>query len=196
MGCGRQREHDGQTGHGGRVRPSHIAVPHITGDDLPIHPLHAVSDHRRSVYPISHNTITLHSSRRLLLPPLSHCNICPTTNVINNYTSQAHVAVGRAHVPDLLALVWLAQYAPDSSTYPPLYVASRLLPDPWIRGAMHQYDANSAWWNFAAVGNYAARFYSFAMGEKGLVRRTQRELQKRLQQTVKVLEKQVGDSSN
>ena len=78
------------------------------------------------------------------------------------------MAVGRAHVPDLLALVWLAQYAPDSSTYTPLYVSSRLLPYPWIRGAMHQYDPESAWWNFAAVGNYAARFYSFAMGEKVL----------------------------
>eukprot|EP00599_Poterioochromonas_sp_BG-1_P014650 CAMPEP_0173160280 /NCGR_PEP_ID=MMETSP1105-20130129/17739_1 /TAXON_ID=2985 /ORGANISM="Ochromonas sp., Strain BG-1" /LENGTH=188 /DNA_ID=CAMNT_0014079131 /DNA_START=179 /DNA_END=742 /DNA_ORIENTATION=- len=28
---------------------------------------------------------------------------------------------------------------------------------------MHKYDTNSAWWNFAVVGNYAGRFYMFAM---------------------------------
>ena len=39
-------------------------------------------------------------------------------------------------------------------------------------------------------------FFSFFYFEKGLVRRTQRELQKRLQQTVKVLEKQVGHNNS
>ena len=52
-------------------------------------------------------------------------------------TSTSHIAQSRSSVPDILGLVWLCQYAPDSSTYIPLYVSGKSLPRPWIRGAMH-----------------------------------------------------------
>ena len=37
-------------------------------------------------------------------------------------TSYSFVAVARPAVPDVLALLWFAQYAPSSSSYTPLYV--------------------------------------------------------------------------
>ena len=37
-------------------------------------------------------------------------------------TSYSFVAVARPPVPDVLALLWFAQYAPSSSSYTPLYV--------------------------------------------------------------------------
>lgn len=66
-------------------------------------------------------------------------------------------------MPEFLSLVWVSQYAPDSSTYVPLYVSSLEIPAPFRRGTMHAYTTDSAWWNFAVVGNYAARFYKYAM---------------------------------
>lgn len=60
-------------------------------------------------------------------------------------TSYSVVNQARKHVPNLLSLTWVCQYAPDSSTYTPIYVASELLPLPFIRGTMQQYDTASAW---------------------------------------------------
>jgi hypothetical protein len=65
------------------------------------------------------------------------------------------------------------------------------MPGSWMRGAMHKYDPDSAWWNFAAVGNYAARFYSFAMADDGLVRNLQRELDQKIAKDVKATEEAV-----
>jgi dipeptidase len=78
-------------------------------------------------------------------------------------TSYAFVAQGRSDKVDLLSLVWFCQYAPDISSFTPLYVASESLPLPWIRGAMHHFTSESAWWNFCLVSNYASRFYSFTI---------------------------------
>jgi dipeptidase len=78
-------------------------------------------------------------------------------------TSYSFVAHSRNDVPDILSLVWFAQYAPDSSTYVPLYVASKQIPPAYSTGAMHMYTSKSAWWNHALIGNYAARFYKYAM---------------------------------
>jgi dipeptidase len=54
-------------------------------------------------------------------------------------TSHSFVAVSRG--PDVapagLALVWLAQYNPDVSSYVPMYVGSDRLPPSWIRGSLH-----------------------------------------------------------
>jgi hypothetical protein len=103
-------------------------------------------------------------------------------------TSQSYIVQARRYVPNILSLVWFCQYAPDSSTYTPLYIASKAMPRSWMRGAMHKYDPESAWWNFAVVGNYAARFYSFAMADDGLVRKLQRELDKKIAKDVKATE--------
>ena len=67
-------------------------------------------------------------------------------------TSYSFVAQARRAVPNQLALLWFSQYAPDMSTFIPLYVASTRISLPWIRGTMQRYDPNSAWWNFCAAG--------------------------------------------
>ena len=56
---------------------------------------------------------------------------------------------------------------------------------------MQKYNSNSAWWNFAVVGNYAARFYSFSMAPEGLVRTLQRNVERRLEKGVVEVEKKV-----
>ena len=48
-------------------------------------------------------------------------------------TSYSIVAVARAAVPDQLALVWICQYAPSSSSYAPFYVAADAVPAPYSR---------------------------------------------------------------
>ena len=48
-------------------------------------------------------------------------------------TSYSIVAVARESVPDSLALLWLCQYAPSSSSYAPFYVASSEAPKPYTR---------------------------------------------------------------
>lgn len=78
-------------------------------------------------------------------------------------TSYAIVAVAREGVPDVLSMTWLCQYAPDMSSFFPFYVATEALPSAWTRGTFHQYDTAVAWWNHAAAGNYACRFYRFTI---------------------------------
>ena len=48
-------------------------------------------------------------------------------------TSYSIVAVARASVPDQLALVWICQYAPSSSSYAPFYVSAAAVPLPYSR---------------------------------------------------------------
>eukprot|EP01038_Epipyxis_sp_PR26KG_P011223 gene11223-15063_t len=78
-------------------------------------------------------------------------------------TSYSFVTQSRRNVPNELALLWMSQYAPDSSVYTPMYVSADALPPSWIRGSLHRYTSSSAWWNFCVLGNYAARFYMYAM---------------------------------
>jgi len=60
-------------------------------------------------------------------------------------TSHSFVAVSRRPelAPVELALVWLAQYNPDVSTYTPIYVGADHLPPSWIRGSFHVSDSIS-----------------------------------------------------
>ena len=51
--------------------------------------------------------------------------------------SYSFVAHCRSGVSNELALVWFTQYAPDVSTYTPIYVGSEDLPPSWIRGSMN-----------------------------------------------------------
>eukprot|EP00599_Poterioochromonas_sp_BG-1_P008283 CAMPEP_0173138200 /NCGR_PEP_ID=MMETSP1105-20130129/3549_1 /TAXON_ID=2985 /ORGANISM="Ochromonas sp., Strain BG-1" /LENGTH=682 /DNA_ID=CAMNT_0014050751 /DNA_START=31 /DNA_END=2079 /DNA_ORIENTATION=+ len=78
-------------------------------------------------------------------------------------TSYSFVATPRKGVDDVFQRMWLSQYAPDSSTYTPIYISAKDISKAWRHGTMHKYDPTSAWWNFAVVGNYAGRFYMFAM---------------------------------
>lgn len=90
-------------------------------------------------------------------------------------TSYSIVAQARPHLPNEVgALVWYTQYAPSVSAYTPLYVASENAPVEYTRGSLFKYESNVAFWNFAAVGNWAARFYSYAMQD---VQEVQRNLE-------------------
>jgi dipeptidase len=91
-------------------------------------------------------------------------------------TSYSIVAQARPHLPAQIgALVWYTQYAPSVSSYIPLYVASESPPAAFTRGSLFQYDSQSSWWSFSIVGNWAARFYSYAMTD---VIEVQQELEK------------------
>ena len=48
-------------------------------------------------------------------------------------TSYSIVAVARSNIPDSLALLWLCQYAPSSSSYAPFYLASTTVPTPYSK---------------------------------------------------------------
>ncbi|RYG68054.1 hypothetical protein EON64_06015 [archaeon] len=78
-------------------------------------------------------------------------------------TSYSFVTEARSDLPKHFNKVWFAEYAPDNSVFVPMYVEATELPKSWIIGTMQKYDPTSAWWNFCAVGNYAARFYKYAM---------------------------------
>jgi hypothetical protein len=82
-------------------------------------------------------------------------------------TSYSVVNQARKHVPNILSLTWICQYAPDSSTYTPVYVSSDLLPLPFIRGAMQQYNTESAWYN---VFNLYEKFYRDTINVGGISR--------------------------
>lgn len=75
-------------------------------------------------------------------------------------TSYSFVAVSRKHLPDTVApVMWFTQYAPASSTYTPFYVSSIDAPRPYTRGSLFKYDPSVSFWNFAAAGNWANRWY-------------------------------------
>ncbi len=59
-------------------------------------------------------------------------------------TSYSFVAQARSNVHNVLSRVWMSQYAPDTSSYIPLYVATDTLPDSLIKGTMHKYDPGTA----------------------------------------------------
>ncbi len=81
-------------------------------------------------------------------------------------TSYSVIAQARPHLPAQVgALLWYAQYAPSVSSYTPIYVAAEEPPVEFTRGSLFQHDPSSAWWTFSAVGNWAGRFYSYAMAD-------------------------------
>lgn len=61
-------------------------------------------------------------------------------------TSYSFVAEPRrGEVGSWFPRVWFSQYAPDQSTFVPLYVTADKLPKTWVSGAMHKYNSDSAW---------------------------------------------------
>lgn len=104
-------------------------------------------------------------------------------------TSYSFVAVARLNVPKQLGMVWFSQYAPDISSYIPIYVHATELPLSWIRGSMHRFDTSSAWWNFCVAGNWVARYYNFAIKS---VRELQSQLFNKANAEINILEKEVS----
>ena len=100
-------------------------------------------------------------------------------------TSTSIVAQSRRDLPNDLAKVWVSAYAPDMSSYTPVYVKTEDFSSHWTTGSMHLYDSNVAWWNFAVVGNYVARYYHFAVES---VRELQHDLQEKLDKECVALE--------
>lgn len=103
-------------------------------------------------------------------------------------TTTSIVAQARRDVPSVLSRVWVSAYSPDMSSYTPMYVQATNLSAHWTTGSMHVYDSNVAWWNFAVVGNYVARYYHFAVDA---VRKLQHKLQSSLDQECIDIEKKV-----
>jgi dipeptidase len=83
----------------------------------------------------------------------------------------------------------VSAYAPDMSSYTPIYVKTEALSPHWTTGSMHVYDSNVAWWNFAVVGNYVARYYHFAV--EGSVRELQLKIQTTFDHDCLEVEKEV-----
>lgn len=108
-------------------------------------------------------------------------------------TSYSIVAQARSGPnPFLAPLVWFCSYAPHSSSYVPLFVNQNRLPKAYTRGSLFKYDASSAFWNFLAVGNYASRFFKFAMQD---VFKLQSDLQDACVRGVHELEERLKDTS-
>ena len=103
-------------------------------------------------------------------------------------TTTSIVSQARSHVPNDLARVWVSAYAPDMSSYTPMYVKTTDISTHWTTGSMHVYDSNVAWWNFAVVGNYVARYYHFAVES---VRNLQKKLQSSFDKDCDEIEKKV-----
>lgn len=101
-------------------------------------------------------------------------------------TSYSFVAEPRKNVPSIFGRMWFCLYAPDTSTFTPIYIQAKELSKSWITGTMQKYDSTKAWWNFCVVGNYAARFYSFAI--QG-VRKLQNRLDNKLTEVCDTTEK-------
>ena len=60
------------------------------------------------------------------------------------------------------ATVWVAQYAPHSASYVPVYVEADAVPDELATGSLHKVDHTSLYWAGALVGNWAGRLYDAA----------------------------------
>lgn len=73
-------------------------------------------------------------------------------------TSNSFIANARPSVPDSLALLWFAQYAPSSASYTPIYLNTDSIPPAYMTGSLFQYDSSVSFWNFCAAGNYAGTF--------------------------------------
>eukprot|EP01041_Mallomonas_annulata_P004646 gene4647-9217_t len=79
-------------------------------------------------------------------------------------SSYCFIAEVRPDLPPIIgARVWMSQYAPSISSFIPLYVYTEKLPKAYTIGSLFKFDLKSSYWNFAVVGNYMTRFYSYAI---------------------------------
>ena len=77
-----------------------------------------------------------------------------------SFVSQPRLIAGDAQVPPM---VWLAQYAPHSASYVPVFAEAKEVPSALAVGSLHEVDAEAQYWCHALVGNWAGRFYVAAM---------------------------------
>mmetsp|Transcript_1141 Transcript_1141/g.3290 ORF Transcript_1141/g.3290 Transcript_1141/m.3290 type:complete len:629 (-) Transcript_1141:1757-3643(-) len=59
-------------------------------------------------------------------------------------------------------MVWVAQYAPHSASYVPVFAAADAVPSALAVGSLHEVHFGAQYWAHALVGNWAARFYVVA----------------------------------
>jgi dipeptidase len=76
--------------------------------------------------------------------------------------SYSFVSQSRGATSDLPSVLWVGQYAPHSTSYVPLYVASDALPEAFSTGSLHDVDHTSQYWASALVGNWAGRLYDIS----------------------------------
>jgi len=60
-------------------------------------------------------------------------------------------------------MVWVAQYAPHSASYVPVFAEASEVPKALAEGSLHEVSQTAQYWPHALVGNWAARFYVVAM---------------------------------
>jgi len=81
-------------------------------------------------------------------------------------TSYSFVTQSRSTKPDIVgALTWFGQFTPHATVYIPVYAAVSEVPASLSTGALQRLDRGANWWAFSAVGNYAAQWFSFTIGE-------------------------------
>jgi dipeptidase len=105
-------------------------------------------------------------------------------------TSYSFVAEPKKGIPDEVGLFWFSQYAPSSASYAPILLGSRDVPKTYRRGTLYKYDSDIAFWNFLAAGNYAGRFYRYAIQDiKALQKRLMSESTAAVQKTIESVRK-------
>jgi dipeptidase len=81
-------------------------------------------------------------------------------------TSYSFVTQSRSTKPDIVgALTWFGQFTPHATVYIPVYAHVSEVPESLSTGALQRLDRKANWWAFSAVGNYAAQWFSFTIGE-------------------------------
>ena len=90
-------------------------------------------------------------------------------------TSYSMISQARSRYPHAIGgRVWFSASTPRAGCYIPLYLAAEYIPTPYTRGSLFKYDTNIAYWKFNSVGNYASRYYKYAMQD---VKNTQSALE-------------------
>ena len=81
-------------------------------------------------------------------------------------TSYSFITQSRSTKPDIIgALTWFGQFTPHATVYIPVYAHVSEVPESLSTGALQRLDRKANWWAFSAVGNYAAQWFSFTIGE-------------------------------
>ncbi|GMF39497.1 unnamed protein product [Phytophthora fragariaefolia] len=94
--------------------------------------------------------------------------------------SYSFVSILDPYNPDN-AFLWFGQYAPHATTYTPVFVQASEIPKQLSRGSLYAFDRDSSFWIHALVGNWAARFYSYAIP---FVKRVQDEVESHAEGTL------------
>ncbi|EGZ04502.1 hypothetical protein PHYSODRAFT_536256 [Phytophthora sojae] len=94
--------------------------------------------------------------------------------------SYSFVSILDRYNPDN-AFLWFGQYAPHATTYTPVFVQVSEVPKQLSRGSLYAFDRDSSFWIHALVGNWAARFYSYAIS---FVKRVQDEVESHAEGTL------------